>query len=79
MSVPKEYVKRMLNPEKELMKINYTEEAIKSMMMMPIKNEKTGKVIMKHIATDESALKKMAGNSIVVDMLFYVFKSLLIG
>jgi oligoribonuclease (3'-5' exoribonuclease) len=70
---------RMLDPEVELKKLNYSEDAIKAMMTLSTTNKKTGKVITKYIATDESALKKMAGNSIVVDMLFYVFKSLLIG
>ena len=79
MSVPKEYMDRMLDPEVELKKLNYSEDAIKAMMTLSTTNKKTGKVITKYIATDESALKKMAGNSIVVDMLFYVFKSLLIG
>lgn len=52
MSVPEEYVERMLNLEKELKKKNHT--------------------------VDESPLRKMAGNSIVVDVLYYVFRSLFI-
>ena len=48
-------------------------------MTLSIADKKTGKVIEKYITTNESALKKMAGSSIVVDMLFYVFKSLLVN
>ena len=79
MSVPKEYMDRMLDPEVELKKLNYSEDAIKAMMTLSTTQKKTGKVVEKYITTNESAFKKMAGNSIVVDMLFYVFKSLLVN
>jgi site-specific DNA-cytosine methylase len=79
MSVPKEYMDRMLDPEVELKKLNYSEDAIKAMMTLSTTNKKTGKVIEKYITTNESALKKMAGNSIVVDVLYYVLKSLFIN
>ena len=49
------------------------------MMTLSNTQKKTGKVVEKYITTNESAFKKMAGNSIVVDMLFYVFKSLLVN
>ena len=78
MSVPKEYMDRMLDPEVKLKKLNYSEDAIKAMMTLSTTNKKTGKVIEKYITTNESALKKMAGNSIVVDMLYYIFRSLFI-
>ena len=76
MSVPSIYINRMLNPMIELQKLGYSEDEILSMMTLPIECKKTGIIKNKFIKTNDNALRKMAGNSIVVDVLYHVFKSL---
>lgn len=63
MGVDEKYIKRMTNPRTELKKLGYTDKQIDKLL---VHNNK------------DKDLYKQAGNSIVVDVLYYIFEELFI-
>ena len=63
MGVEEKYIKRMTNPRVELKKLGYTDDQID--------------ILLVHNNKDKD-LYKQAGNSIVVDVLYYIFEELFI-
>ena len=63
MGISEEHIDRMLNPREELQKLGYTEEQINEMLVVEM---------------DEEQIYKQAGNSIVVDVLYHLFRKMFI-
>ena len=68
MGVDDKYIDRMTKPREELTRIGYTHDEIDKLMT----------VDGKQVKVRDNDLCKQAGNSIVVDVLYHVFKQLLI-
>lgn len=66
MGVEKRYIDRLSNPHSELKKAGYNESQIKDLLSID------GKMI----KVRDRDLRKQAGNSIVVDVLYHVFDNL---
>lgn len=63
MGVEEKYIKRMTNPRVELKELGYTDKQIDNLLV--------------HQNKDKD-LYRQAGNSIVVDVLYYIFEELFI-
>lgn len=63
MGISEKHIDRMLHPREELAKLGYSEEEINKMLVVEM---------------DEAQIYKQAGNSIVVDVLFHLFRKMFI-
>lgn len=68
MGVAEKYIKRLTSPRVELSALGYTEKDINDLMTVD------GKII----KNTHRSIGKQAGNSIVVDILYHIFKKILI-
>lgn len=78
MDVPEDYIYRLTHPREGLKQLGYNDEEINKLFTVDYKT-KAENTIKKRIKNSDKDIWKQAGNSIVVNVLYHVFRKLFVN